>query len=184
MATFHIKEAVVIPCAELIEAQVTLAGSDRQGDVQGGVLIMKSKFPAFCTTKEFDSQGSRQKTIPIASHSIEELKFWDFEAAERHHHLMFPIAIFECVNDKTLSLKGLLLRRTGVANGQYQRLGMFQIWEELENGSAEFLQSLFEDELGVERRVPWGSRKSPTEADYVSREVDDEGTKWYTITII
>ena len=41
----------------------------------------------------------------------------------------------------------------------------------------ELLQTLIDDQLGTELKDPWTSARVLTEADYISVDADDRGTK-------
>jgi hypothetical protein len=76
----------------------------------------------------------------------------------------------------SISCSGRECRRE---NGQYKHVAKFSIFED---GHCKLLQSLVEDVPGLELHALWG-QSTLTEANYVSTDVNDQGTKWYMINI-
>jgi len=174
---------LIIRCTEVINAYVDVdVDGDPFGNVKGGALTMRSKFLAFCGPEGmFESYGRTRILLPTELFNPSIEFEWDYD--EDHYCLlvMFPIAVFDAWRGDGLSLEGLLLRGAGKENGQYKRVGMF--WMDGCNHRKIF-PLLLKDRPGVERETSWGSGKSPTEADYVLVDVDDEGSRWYTINIV
>ncbi|KAF4632622.1 hypothetical protein G7Y89_g5502 [Cudoniella acicularis] len=167
------------PCADIIDVQLDLNG-DPFGKVTGGILTLRSKFLAFCIIRLpncLPSHGCFK--ISTGVHSFEGQFQWDYE---HQNCFLFPLGVFDDGN-KGLpqQLRGILIKSTGNKNGQYQRVGIFNIRGELDTESLQFLVN---GRLGMELEEPWASATVLTEANYASVNVDEEGIKWYTITIV
>jgi hypothetical protein len=78
-----------------------------------------------------------------------------------------------------------LLKSTGEEKGQYERVGLLEVWG-LEGLGGNVIKHL---EIALERfseilKGPKEVDDFPTEVDYLSMDYDEEGTKWYTVTIV
>jgi hypothetical protein len=78
-----------------------------------------------------------------------------------------------------------LLKNTGKGKGQYERVGILEVWG-LEGLRGDVIKHL---DIALERisEILKGPREDDDfliEEDCLSVDHDEDGTKWYTITII
>ena len=169
---------------KIIDVFVTLDWSssvDPFGFVNGGVLTISSKIILRCAVDDM-------LNILIGQNMLSGGVLWDYEVGKdlAKSCLLVPVGTFDCKawvkelsGPEPCRLGSLILKPTGNKNGQYERLGSFEARHTTKSAVDNLLQDLFEKMKGS-KEAAW----VPTEADYLSVDVDDEGSKWYTITII
>jgi hypothetical protein len=111
--------------------------------------------------------------------SVDARVDWDdtFEMVPDESFVLLPICTLEWAQTQSPDLYSLLLKPTGNERGQYERVGSNYTRRGVEKHL--FLQGLSQKTVTSEEAL----RLLP-EADYLSVDVDEENTKWYTITII
>ncbi|TGO57644.1 hypothetical protein BCON_0063g00010 [Botryotinia convoluta] len=166
-------------CIDITKVDITLEHDDPFGGVKRGVLNLRSKSMIIC---EMESPLDKYSGRSIGKISIKsyDLK-WDYEDCGSegfcHSILVLPVGILEHGG-----IGGLLLRHTDQENGQYERLGRFQ------------LRTYFDDYKVMSRAMNLAQDKQfeelglgdvlPSEKDYISTDVDEDGITWYTISIV
>jgi hypothetical protein len=176
---------------------VTLAGDDPFGDVDRGILTVSSKLMTYCWVRP-PSRDNIQELRGLKAHEVlvgnrllksirGEVK-WDHEANYNCKCVIFLVNIRKVVKNRevyTKCLSGLLLKSTGKEKGQYERVGLLEVWG-LEGLGGNLIKHL---EIALERfseilKEPEKVDDFPTGADYLSMDYDEKGTKMYTITIV
>ncbi|THV54849.1 hypothetical protein BGAL_0018g00050 [Botrytis galanthina] len=169
---------------DVIKLDIALENADDPfGGVKSGVLTLRSKSMIISEIgsplNNFDSISVGE--IPIVPFSIK----WDSEdrglESYRKSILMLPVGVWE-ESTGYISIEGLLLKHNLQENGQYERIGYFDIRKMDDNYELiRRAMNLTQDEqfktLGLGNALP-------SEEDYVSTDVDEDGITWYTISII
>ncbi|TGO12541.1 hypothetical protein BTUL_0086g00160 [Botrytis tulipae] len=189
--TVVLREAYI----DIVEVDITLEHDDPFGGVKRGVLSIRSKSMLSCEMKSpLNQYGERSRNkitidrITIGKISIETyLIGWDYEDCGSEGFcnpiLVLPIGTLGYDGpNSSAKIEGLLLRPTDQENGQYERLGRLEIWEEDPNYELiRRAMNLAQDEQFKELGL---GDALPSEKDYVSTDVDEDGITWYTISIV
>lgn len=162
----------------ILDIRLASEGCDPFGSIKEGILTVSSKFMISAIAKRDLRSGL--STISIGDKSIPGRITWDYSEYQDHIYMFLPLGIIG-YQDSSYHRKfeGLLLKETGVQNGQYERVGKFQ----REYQSFEVLDLICK-ELLEDLKTLVDTASILTETDYDSVEVDKEGVQWYTITII
>ncbi|KAF5869349.1 putative tol protein [Botrytis fragariae] len=161
---------------------------DPFGGVKSGTLELRTKFMTFC---ERETPFDQYVGIPLGKISISPFYInWDHKdcGPKRccNSILILPIGISEVIDANDCpQIEGLLLRHTDQENGQYERLGAFTIFE----GRAGYelicrAMNLAQDEQFEELGLLEDDGTLPSEKDYISTDVGEDGITWYTISIV
>lgn len=159
--------------------------NDPFGGVKSGVLTLRSKS---MITYEMKSPFSSYDMITIGKLSFDNFDtWWDSINCGLESYptsiLILPIGVFEDSGDT--EIEGLLLIHTNQENGQYERVGHFRIPDpSIEYEPIRRAMNLSQDEQFKELGLLENGAALPSEKDYISTDVDEDGLTWYTISII
>jgi len=167
---------------DIVDVQVYPFG-DPFGHVAGGTLELRSKLLVPAEIKVEKDENWAKQYIHVGGDRFSGELFSDNSGADGGPCIMVP---FIGSGDKYSVVFGLCLRHTGDKNGQYQRLGLFTYYEPLEpSARSRLMKQLLDDQPISRLPEPWAPGSSLiTEADYDSVEINEHGTKYYTITVI
>ncbi|TGO28185.1 hypothetical protein BPAE_0031g00510 [Botrytis paeoniae] len=161
-------------------------GDNPFGGVKSGTLELRARFMIFY---ERASPFEHCIKLSVGKFSIVSVHVhWDYEDCgpkdSCNSILILPIGILSDtgMDPNPPTIEGLLLRHTDQENGQYDRLGHFTILQKYPNyelicramNLAQYEQF---GELGLGDALP-------SEKDYISTGVDEDGITWYTISIV
>ncbi|TGO67025.1 hypothetical protein BOTNAR_0049g00120 [Botryotinia narcissicola] len=174
-------------CIDVVEVDITLEDVDDPfGGVKSGDLVLRSKTMIFCERK---SPLHRFTRMSVGKISIEPTNInWDHEDCGSKGHcnsiLILPIGILKDAgaNSDFSRIDGLLLTHIKKKGGQYERIGHFTIikgdtYYELICRAMNLAQDEQFKALGLGDALP-------SEKDYISTDVDEDGMTWYTISIV
>jgi len=168
----------------VVDVRVTLAGNDPFGDVDGGILTVSSNHIFYCWADppHEKNMGHNGDEVFIGNRSLKPIRGevrWHYQESYTPQCVLFLVDIRNVFRSqlyqKDRCLNALLLKKTGNEKGQYERVGRFQV-SELEGDGIKYLEIALERISEVDDVL--------SEADYISVDYDDEGTKWYTVTIV
>lgn len=155
------------------DVQVKLDGGDPFGNVSSGILTISTRLLVPCMIEEtHNGEGYNSKFITaiIKTGSISSRCdiSWDIitKTAGQNFFLLM-------VYRGPYGMTGLILRHNGVINGEYTRVGIFDSHND----------SLVVFGQGLEKLEKM-SEKLVCEGDCCSAKHDENGRKWYTITIL
>ncbi|KAM3158309.1 hypothetical protein ABEW05_001152 [Botrytis cinerea] len=156
---------------------------DPFGGVKSGVLTIRSKSMII---HEMGSPLNEHSDISVDRLLFIEPRFivWD-RSWESYRNTILILAIGVSEHSNFKEIKGLLLKHTLQENGQYERLGYFSI----PNGVREYrlvgtVTCLDQDYQFNELDLLGYLVDLPSEKDYISTDVDEDGITWYTISIV
>lgn len=155
------------------DAQVKLHGNDPFGSVSSGTLTISSNLLVPGTIQEKDEKEIIRRFL-IAIIKIGDTGFhcdvsWDMKLEEGDDQSFFFLMVYR----GPYGMTGLILRRTGTTNGEYRRVGLFDSY----NDSLAVLGQNFE-------KLEVISSGTMREGEYCSVQMDENGKKWFTITIV
>jgi hypothetical protein len=124
----------------VVDVCVTLAGDDPFGDVDRGILTVSSKLMTYCWVNPpphdniQELRGLNGDQVLVGNRLLKSIRGkvkWDHEANYNCKCVLFLVNIrkdseIREVNTKCLS--GLLLKSTGEEKGQYERVGLLEVW--------------------------------------------------------
>lgn len=169
-----------VPYINILDMRVASEGCDPFGSIKEGILTVSSKFMIRAIARRDIRSFSGLSTISTGDKSISGRIMWDYSEYQDHTYMFLPLGIFGYQDSSYYrDFEGLLLKETGVQNGQYERVGKFQ--REFRSFK---LPDLTCKELLEDLKTLVDTASILTETDYDSVEVDQEGVEWYTITII
>ncbi|KAF7882841.1 uncharacterized protein EAF02_006204 [Botrytis sinoallii] len=168
---------------DVTKIDITLENADDPfGGVKSGVLTLRSRFMMIFEMESRPNTPNNYRGIsfgkfPISASDIR----WDHRDCGLESYsesiLMLPIGV-----SKDSVIKVLLLILTNQENGQYERVGYFVVYDwaddyKLIRRAMNLTQDEQFKELGLGDALP-------SEKDYISTDVDEDGITWYTISIV
>ncbi|KAM0132829.1 hypothetical protein ACHAO1_006574 [Botrytis cinerea] len=168
---------------DVIKVDITAENDDPFGCIKSGVLTIRSKSMIIFEMKSLSGRPD-PKFHGLSSGNVRLI--WDHEycCLESYYKsiLILPIGIKN--NTFEDRVMGLLLRPTLQENGQYERLGSFIFFERTEHCKIVQAMNLPQHEQFEELGLLENGGALPSEKDYISTDVDEDGITWYTISII
>ncbi|KAF7905023.1 uncharacterized protein EAF01_005545 [Botrytis porri] len=169
---------------EITKVDVTLEHDDPFGGVKRGVLNVRSRSMIIYKIKSpFDKYSGRSiGKISIRRYALK----WDYTDCGSEGFwnsiLILPVGILKAAGTEYIRIEGILLRHTGQEDGQYERLGHFMVLKmdphyELICRAMNLAQDEQFRELGLGDALP-------SEKDYISTDVDEDGITWYAVSIV
>ncbi|KAI9643378.1 hypothetical protein NHQ30_007997 [Ciborinia camelliae] len=155
------------------------------GHVKGGILTIRSKYMIKTLIERAPLPHRHQ--ISIGEINMDCSIQWDYKdnglQSLDNSILILPIGSL----DETGECMCILLQNTDKINGQYERVGaLFPEPGYHRSSYYRFrdIMKLIEEEQFQELGISEESKTFPSEKDYLSIDVDEDGRKWYTITIV
>ncbi|KAM0312307.1 hypothetical protein ACHAO8_006431 [Botrytis cinerea] len=170
---------------DVTKVDITAENDDPFGCIKSGVLTLRSKSMIIYEMRSpLSENGERSIGKLSIGHFI---LHWDHRdcclESYRKSTLILPIGVMKVSYGSMIM--GLLLGHTLQENGQYERLGYFTIFE-LADEYKLIIQAmnLAQDEQFKELGLLENGGALPSEKDYISIDVDEDGLTWYTISIV
>jgi hypothetical protein len=174
-----------IPYLSMLKVHVATDDGDPFGIVKRGIVTIRAKFLIPTTAWPDSKHGYGQ--ISIDKKSIRGRILWDYEDCSGQTFMFLPVGIVSYRNKEYIaglfrdtSIDGLLLKKFATEKGRYERVGKF---EDRKSEKAKSVEEKFRDQK-LELQEARQSAQVPTETDYILVDIDEDGIKWYTISII
>jgi hypothetical protein len=179
----------------VVDVRVTLASDNPFGDVDGGILTVSSKLFTYCWVNPpqhdniHENVGLNDDEVIIGGRLLNPIRgqvTWDHEENYGRECALFLVNIRRATRlGNTKCLSALLLKSTDKGKGRYERVGLLEVWG-IEGLGGDFMKHL---DSALERvsqmlKGPKEDDDFLTEAGCLSVDYDEEGIKWYTITIV
>ncbi|TGO71107.1 hypothetical protein BELL_0619g00090 [Botrytis elliptica] len=168
---------------DVTKIDITLENTDDPfGGVKSGILTLRSRFMMIFGMEPRPNTANNYRGISFGKFPIRTSDiFWDHRDCGLESYsesiLMLPIGV------SLNFIKVLVLMLTNQENGKYERVGYFDL-PSYSDGyeSIRRAMNLTQDdeqfkELGLGDALP-------SEKDYISTDVDEDGITWYTISIV